>query len=183
MSVQQAANSLGISKAFLSMIESGQRTVKFEMLLGLMRIYRYSLAWFITQTRDSFLQSVLDKPLDQSTHTIVQTRSDALLMTGKRSSDTETRLLLQRPLRSRDDHEWLELLLPPQSQLTEQPLSIGGEVRGVVQHGTLLLVLNDDEYRAKVGEEFCFDGTIPHTFRNYLSEPLLVTLVISPAAL
>ena len=183
MSVQQAANSLGISKAFLSMIESGQRTVKFEMLLGLMRIYRYSLAWFLTQTRDSFLQSVLDKPLDQSTHTIVQNRSDALLMTGTRSSDTETRLLLQRPLRSRDDHEWLELLLPPQSQLTEQPLSIAGEVRGVVQRGTLLLVLNNDEYRAKAGEEFCFDGTIPHILRNYLAEPLLATLVISPAAL
>ena len=183
MSVQQAANSLGISKAFLSMIESGQRTVKFEMLLGLMRIYRYSLAWFLTQTRDSFLQSVLDKPLDQSTHTIVQNRSDALLMTGTRSSDTETRLLLQRPLRSRDDHEWLELLLPPQSQLTEQPLSIAGEVRGVVQRGTLLLVLNNYEYRAKAGEEFCFDGTIPHILRNYLAEPLLATLVISPAAL
>ena len=184
MSVQQTADALGVSKSFISMVESGQRGIKFEDLLALMRLYKYPLAWFLTKTRDSFLQSTLDKPLDQTAQTIVQTRAHTLLMTGDRLMTIHPRLLLLRPLRFRDDSEWLELMLPAQSQLTEHPLRLDeGEVRGVVQRGTLLFTLNNDEYRAKEGEEFCFDGTVPHIFRNYLTDPVIVTLVITPAGL
>jgi transcriptional regulator with XRE-family HTH domain len=183
MSVQQTADALGVSKSFISMVESGQRGIKFEDLLALMRLYKYPLGWFLTKTRDSFLQSTLDKPLEQTANNIVQPRSNALLMTGDRLTTTRPRLLLLRPLRSRSDSEWLELMLPAQSQLTERPLTLEGEVRGVVQRGTLLFTLNNDEYRAKEGEEFCFDGRMPHIFRNYLTEPLVVTLVITPAGL
>jgi mannose-6-phosphate isomerase-like protein (cupin superfamily) len=44
-------------------------------------------------------------------------------------------------------------------------------------------VLDNNEYRAKEGDEFCFDGNVPHIIRNYLIEPLVTTLVITPAAL
>lgn len=183
MSVQQAADAASVSKSFLSMVESGQRAMKFEDLLALFSAYRYPFGWFLTQTRDSFLQSTLDKPLEQTTLNIIQPRSDGLLMTGERLAETRPRLVLLRPLRFREDSEWLELMLPAQTQLTEKPLSFPGEVRGVVQRGTLLLVLNNNEYRAKTGDEFCFDGNIPHILRNYLAETLVVTLVITPAAL
>ncbi len=183
MSVQQAAEGLGVSKSLLSMVESGQRTAKFEDILGLMRLYKYPFAWFLTQTRDSFRQSVVDAPLDERAGAIVQSRTDALVMTGKRDSESLPRLLLLRPLRSRSDSEWLELFLPPHTQLTEKPIAHFGEVRGVVQHGTLLLVVDNDEYRVREGEEFCFDGARPHLLRNYLAEPTLATLVITPAAL
>lgn len=183
MSLQQAADSALVSKSFLSMVESGQRAMRFEDLLRLFSAYRYPFGWFLTQTRDSFLQGIFDEPLDRATLNIVQPRTSSLLMTGERLSDASARLLLLRPLRSRDDSEWLELMLPAQTQLTENSLSLSGEVRGVVQRGTLLLLLDNNEYRAKAGDEFCFDGTIPHLMRNYLTEPLVVTLVITPAAL
>lgn len=183
MSIQQVAEELGISKSLVSMVESGQRSFKFEDILALMRLYRYPYAWFLTQTRDAFLQSILDKPLEQSARKVVQTRSEALLMTGERNSEKFPRMFLLRPLRSRQDSEWLELFLPAQSQLTEKPIALEGEVRGVVQRGTLLLVLDDDEYRIKAGEEFCFQGFRPHIFRNYLLESAIATLVITPAAL
>ncbi len=183
MSLQQAADSASVSKSFLSMVESGQRTMRFEDLLRLFSAYRYPFGWFLTQTRDSFLQSTFDEPLDKAMFNIVQPRANSLLMTGERLSDASARLLLLRPLRSRDDSEWLELMLPAQTQLTENPLSLSGEVRGVVQRGTLLLLLDNNEYRAKEGDEFCFNGAIPHLMRNYLTETLVVTLVITPSAL
>jgi transcriptional regulator with XRE-family HTH domain len=183
MSLQQAADAARVSKSFLSMVESGQRTIKFEDILALFSAYRYPFGWFLTQTRDSFLQSTFDEPLDKATLNIVQSRANSLLMTGERLSETSARLLLLRPLRSRDDSEWLELMLPAQTQLTEKPFSLSGEVRGVVQRGTLLLLLDNNEYRAKEGDEFCFDGMTPHIMRNYLTQPLVVTLVITPAAL
>jgi transcriptional regulator with XRE-family HTH domain len=183
MSLQDAADAARLSKSFLSMVESGQRMIKFEDLLSLFSAYHYSFGWFLTQTRDSFRQSALDEPLAQATLNIVQPRTNGLLMTGERLSESRTRLLLLRPLRYREDSEWLELMLPGQTQLTEKPISLRGEVRGVVQRGTLLLVLDNNEYRAKEGDEFCFDGNVPHIIRNYLIEPLVTTLVITPAAL
>ncbi|TAE21677.1 MAG: cupin domain-containing protein [Candidatus Kapaibacterium sp.] len=84
----------------------------------------------------------------------------------------------------------MEILLPPASELTENPITtlpsgrtLSREVRGVVQSGTLLIVINNDEYRAKAGDEFCFDGTLPHFYRNYTAEPLTATLLISNGGL
>ncbi|MCS6809141.1 MAG: XRE family transcriptional regulator [Bacteroidota bacterium] len=183
MSVQQAARALGLSKSFLSMVENGQRSMRFEDSMRLVHLYGYSFAWFLTQTRDAFMQSVIDAPLEEQTHKIVQRRSDALLMTGERGTERVPRLLLLRPLRSRTDTEWVELMLPAYTQLTERAITLMGEVRGVIQRGTLLLVLNNDEYIAREGEEFCFDGSIPHVYRNYRAESVQATLVITPAGL
>jgi hypothetical protein len=99
-----------------------------------------------------------------------------------------------RPLRHEHDLQLLEVFLPPTSQLTEQSITALSaeknskkkrehEVRGVVQSGTLLIVLNNDEYRAKTGDEFCFDGAIPHIYRNYTTEPVIATLIITNAGI
>ena len=182
-SLQSAAHAIGISKSFLSMVESGQRTLRFEDLLRLFHYYRYPFARFLTDTRDEILKSALDEPMENAVNAVIRSASDALLMLGERNSTRSPRILLLRPLRSPEDSEWLEITLPPYSQLTEKPLQFKGEARGVVQRGTLLLVLNNDEYRAKEGNEFCFEGSQPHIFRNYLDQPLIFTLVITPAAL
>jgi transcriptional regulator with XRE-family HTH domain len=182
-SLQSAANAIGVSKSFLSMVESGQRVLQFEDLLRLLHYYRYSFARFLTDTRDEMLKSALDEPMKNAVNAVVRAPSDALLMLGDRNSTRAPRILLLRPLRSPDDSEWLEIALPPYSQLTEKPLQFKGEARGVVQRGTLLLILNNDEYRAKEGSEFCFEGSNPHIFRNYLDQPLIFTLIITPAAL
>lgn len=122
---------------------------------------------------------------------IIQPRSEGIFLVGGRTHPASApHLMLMRPLRHERDLEVLELFLPPTSQLTENPITtlpaertLSREVRGVVQSGTLLIVLNNDEYRAKVGDEFCFDGTLPHLYRNYTAEPLTATLLISNGGL
>jgi transcriptional regulator with XRE-family HTH domain len=197
MTVQQAADAAGLSKAFISLVESGKRNMRFEDVLRLVHALTMSLGWFVTQTRDSFTQSSLDAPLEAAMTNIIQSRSEGIILAGtsltaslaKHTQPAPT-LLLMRPLRHAHDLEVLELTLPPTSQLTNEPITTllpakgtTHEVRGVVQSGTLLIVLNNDEYRAKAGDEFCFDGALPHLYRNYTNEPTTTTLMISNGGL
>jgi transcriptional regulator with XRE-family HTH domain len=189
MTVQQTADATRLSKSFVSLVESGKRTISFEDVLRLVHALRMSLGWFVTQTRDSFRQSSLDAPLEAAMTSIIQPRSEGILFTGKRSN-TAPRLMLMRPLRYEQDMQFLELFLPPTSQLTHEPITTLPasnsniyEVRGVVQSGTLLIIFNNDEYRANTGDEFCFDGTVPHLYRNYTPEAITATLIITKGGL
>lgn len=196
MTVQQAADAAHLSKSFISLVESGKRNIGFEDVLQLVHGLKMSLGWFVTQTRDSFTQSSLDAPLETAMTNIIRHRNEGIVLAGKLDSKTSQthktspHLLLMRPLRHIHDLEVLELYLPPTSQLTSKPIktlptskNIHHEVRGIVHSGTLLIVINNDEYRAKAGDEFCFDGTLPHLYRNYTTEPLTATLLISNGGL
>lgn len=174
LTLQHVAERTALSKSFLSMVEGGSRQIKFHDLRQMLICYDYSLGWFLSQT--------LEAERLATTHGIVQSRTNGLLMDGSRK-DHHYCLLLQRPLRSRNDIELVELTLPAQTQAPEKPLTLQAEMRGVVQRGTLLVLLQGDEYLVRQGEEFCFDGTIPHLFRNYTSEPSIVNCMISPPVL
>jgi transcriptional regulator with XRE-family HTH domain len=191
--LQQAADTTGLSKSFLSMVENGSRTVQFQDLRRIVQAYRYSLGWFLTQTQD-VQHDVAQPSSSNKTRTattlaakhllppVIATEQFGLLMAGERKQHA-LQLRLHRPLRSLQDVEVVSLVLPRQSQLTEHEMTIDTTVRGVVRQGTLLIVLQGDEYIAREGDEFCFDGSIPHLFRNYTSEVLAATLIIHPPLL
>jgi transcriptional regulator with XRE-family HTH domain len=183
MTIQQAADAATVSKSFVSMVESAQRSIRFDDVLRLVHAYDVTLAWFLSETRDSFVQSSLDVPLEAAMTNIVQSPgASGLLMAGDRTN-THPRLVLMRPLRSKNDTEIVELFLPPHTQLTSEPMQTNGETRGIVRSGTLLIVLRGDEYRASAGDEFCFDGRLPHIFRNYTPSECFATLIFTPAGL
>ncbi|MES2767320.1 MAG: XRE family transcriptional regulator [Bacteroidota bacterium] len=167
------AGKTGLSKSFLSLVESGKRKIKTDDLRRVLSYFGYSLGWFLSQTQDS----VEDFPLQPNA--IIQKKNNSILLDGKRM-EGKFRMLLLRPLRKKTDIEIIELYLPPHSQMTEQNTVIPVEVRGVVQRGTLLVVLKGDEYVIREREEFCFDGNIPHIMRNYTAEPSIITLFIPP---
>jgi transcriptional regulator with XRE-family HTH domain len=183
--VQSVAEQAGLSKSFISMVESGARSLKFQDLRRILVCYEYSVAWFVTQIADEvdFMQAGERRQVydPHSPHNTVQPHSQGMVMLGG-NNDTPT-LRLLRLLRHRDDAEFLEIALPPRTQLSDAPMSIEAEIRGVVRHGTLLLLLKGDEHIARAGDEFCFDGSQPHIFRNYTTEQTAATLVIMPPAL
>lgn len=167
----------GLSKSFLSMVESGKRSVKMPDLRKVLACYGYSLGRFLSEAHDSSN----DEMPTLEPERIVQTPDHAVLLDGSRQPDAY-RLALLRPLRSERDIEVLELFLPPCSQMTENAITIDAEVRGIVRRGTLLIVLKGDEYKAREGEEFCYDGRIPHVLRNYTDMPTAVNLLVWPPA-
>lgn len=166
------AEKTGLSKSFLSLIESGKRRIKMEDLRNVLLCSGYSLGWFLSQAQDS----VADFPL--LPEAVVQKKNNSILMAGKRKEGS-FRILLLRPLRKKTDIEIIELYLPPHSQMTEENIAIESEIRGVVQKGTLLVVLKGNEYIVREREEFCYDGRIPHILRNYTGESVIATLMIA----
>ncbi len=84
---------------------------------------------------------------------IIQRKNNSILLDGKRS-EGKFRMLLLKPLRKKADNEIIELYLPPHSQMTEENTVIPSEVRGMVQRGTLLVLLKGDEYVVREREEF-----------------------------
>jgi transcriptional regulator with XRE-family HTH domain len=171
VTLDSIAQKTGLSKSFLSLVESGKRRIRTEDLRNVLDCMKYSLSWFLSQTQDS----VEDFPLKPDA--VVQKKNNSILLDGKRS-DGAFRMLLLRPLRNKTDNAIIEVYLPPYSQLTEENMTIGAEVRGVVQLGTLLLVLKGTEYIVRQGEEFCYDGRIPHILRNYTGEPTQCVLFV-----
>lgn len=169
--LDKLAEKTGLSKSFLSLVESGKRKIKAEDLRRILACYGYSLGWFLSQTQDS----VEDFPLQPNA--IIQRKNNSILLDGKRT-EGKFRMLLLRPMRKKTDYEIIELYLPANSQVTEEHIVIPSEVRGVVMRGTLLIVLKGDEYIAREREEFCYDGRIPHILRNYTDEPVIVTFFI-----
>lgn len=165
----------GLSKSFLSMVESGKRSVKMPDLRNVLACYGYSLGRFLSEAHDGDN----DEMPSIEPERVVQTPNHAVLLDGSREPDAY-HLLLLRPLRSERDMEVLELFLPPCSQMTEEPLTINAEVRGIVQRGTLLIVLKGDEYKAREGEEFCYDGRVPHILRNYTDAPTVANFLVWP---
>lgn len=172
--LDEIARRTGLSKSFLSMLESGKRSAKLADLRNILACYGYSLGRFVSEAHDTDSDGL---PVDPGR--IVQTADRAILMDGTRE-EGKYRLLLMRPVRSSGDIEVVDLYLPPQSQMTESNMSIDAEVRGIVRRGTLLIVLQGDEYRAREGDEFCYAGSIPHLLRNYTDQPTAVSLVVSP---
>jgi transcriptional regulator with XRE-family HTH domain len=183
--VQSVAEQSGLSKSFVSMVESGARAVKFRDLRQILACYEYSIAWFLTQIADGDGDKQGNASFFHHAHAIVQPRNQTLVLCGNEGKEPSLRLL--RLLRHKSDAELLELTLPPRSQFGDVPMTVEAEIRGVVQHGTLLLVIGQqmkhDEHIVRTGDEFCFDGSEPHIFRNYTNETTITTLVITPPAL
>ncbi len=164
------------------MLESGSRTVKFSDLRRILACYDYSVGWFVSQMWQQDEKSAKGEKIAVQPLSIVQKRTNFFLIDGS-VNEGSYRLVLMRLLRSAHDIEILEMLLPPQSQMNEYETTVNAEIRGVVQRGTLLVILKGDEYVVRQGEEFCFDGSIPHILRNYTAEPTLTMLIVCPAAL
>lgn len=203
--LQDVAERTGLSKSFLSMIENGSRAVQFYDLRRILACYGLSVGqcassvFALRQADDAtsphkksssakrpHVKSYREEDSPQRYTSIITPRQQALVLhEGKhRSSAT---LLLLRPLRFHGDAEYVELFLPAHSQFPEeehqQSFTVAAEVRGVVQSGTLLIVIDGDEHLARAGEEFCFDGSHSFILRNYRVEPTTALLVITPPML
>ncbi len=158
--LDEVAVASGLSKSFISLVESGNRRIKSSDLKRLLSVYQYSISWFLSKTHDT----VEDFPFEPNV--LVQTRKHSLLLEGSRREGSFSVVLL-RPMRHANDIELLEITLPAETEMNDTFTTIVGEVRGVVVSGTLLIEMKDKEYVVREREEFCFDGQKPHIFRNF----------------
>lgn len=170
--LDEVASVSGLSKSFISLVESGNRSIKPFDLKRLLAVYNYTLSWFLSKTQDT-IEGFIFEP-----SALVQTKNHSLLLEGSRKEGSLCILLL-RPMRHEKDTEFMEIYLPAETVLSETFTTVEGEVRGVVILGTLLIEMKDKEYIIREREEFCFDGQKPHIFRNFTSIATKVLLTIT----
>lgn len=169
LTLEEAAGRSGLTKGFLSLVETGRRRINAKDLHSLLSGYGFTTAMFLSR---------LDGR-DSEPEIIIQRSKTMLLLDGKRS-DTATHVHLTRPIGQASDAEMTVVYLAPQSLLTDDYITRPGQVRGYVIRGSLLIEFPGDEAVARAGDEFCFDGSRQHLFRNYTDEPTEYIHIVLP---
>jgi transcriptional regulator with XRE-family HTH domain len=176
LTIDEVAAKTQLSKSYITYIEKGERKIKGLQLRKLLAIYSYPLGKFLSDILDEY------KDYKYEPDAILQKSEHSILLDGYYSASA-IYIKLLRPIRSKDDIEILELYLPGNTQLPiDDNILIRAEIRGIVTEGTLLIIIENNEFEAIKGVEFCVKADKPHYYRNASSYPTKVILIITPPA-
>ena len=171
--LDEVAEKSGLSKSFIGFVENGQRRIKANDLRKLVWVYHYTLAWFLSKTQDTVDGFAFDPKA------LVQTRNHSILLDGSRI-EGEFSIVLLRPLRHEKDTQFIEIYLPPETQMSNEFSTLKAHIRGYVCAGKLLIEMRDQEYIVHEKEEFSFDGFKDHIFRNFTKDFTQFLLTSTP---
>lgn len=179
--VEKLATSVGISKAYLSMIEGGKRRVHWTLIMRLLHSLGTTLCAFLTEH-----ESV--KGAEDGVHS---RRPDRLVLNGPAPDERGhmpipppsgyTHILT--PWHEGLETEVLEIYLEPHTEWTPEPISFPGRSVCVGTQGRLLLVTQRTEYVMLEGETLQYDGSQPHSLRNYTDNPARIIMTVTPVAI
>jgi len=179
--VDRLAVAAGISKSYLSLIESGKRTAHWSLVMRIVHPLGLTLCSFLTEM----------ETLEGTEENVRSRRSDRLVLSGP---ELDERGHLVGPASAGFTHiltpyhvelatEMIEIHLVPHSEWTPEPIAIPGHVALFGISGRLLLVIKGTEYVMNEGETMQYDGSSPHSLRNYTDAPVHVCMSITPVAL
>ncbi len=178
--VERLAGEVGLSKGYLSMIETGKRSPHWSVIMRIIHALGETLCGFFTSAES------IPPPEDG----IRTRREDMILIEGNPPSDrgdipwppdSPLTLILTSyhpGLRS----ETVEIFLPPHTEWTPEPIAFAGSVACVGLQGRLLLVVGGTEYVMRERECLNYDASIPHLLRNYTDHGTRALLTISPVS-
>jgi len=164
LSLGDVAEISGLSKPFLSLVETGKRTIKPMVLRKILLQCGYSLGFFISEVQQS-----VDE-IKGFRNTVVNNRQSSLLLDGSRENGKH-QVSMFRILNSVTHEQLLQIYIPPEAALHSEFITVNSRIRGIVTQGTILIDFKNDEHIAKEGDEFCYDGSIRHILRNYTHNP------------
>lgn len=178
------AENVGLSKGYLSQIESGKKVPHWSTLMRILHRLDATLCGFLADGGDQ------ERRLVQG----VAPGGDPILLSGHLpdewgvvpEADTEgyTWILTPDPtgtLRC----EVLRFRIPPHSAWTPEMIRFSGWGQIYVLEGRILLEVGRserDEFTLDRGETLGYDGRLPHRFRNYTDSPTEVLLTVTPPA-
>lgn len=176
--VERLAQEAGVSKGYLSMIETGKRTPHWTVVMRIIHVLGETLCSFFTGAES------IQPPEDG----IRSRREDLILIEGERPDEKGR---ITRPPAAQYTHiltpyhegirsEVVELFLPPHSAWTPERITFKGEVVCTGVQGRVLLELGGTEYVMHEHESLGYCAMTPHTLRNYTDDPSYALLVITP---
>lgn len=178
--VERLAQEAGVSKGYLSMIETGKRSPHWTVVMRIIHALGETLCNFFT-----YAESLLP-PEDG----IRSPRESLILIEGERPNErgqiawppAEQYTHILTPYHEGITSEVVELYLPPHSEWTPEPITFRGDVVCWGIQGRVLLELGSSEYVMHERECLHYSATIPHTLRNYTDNPSRAVLTITPVS-
>lgn len=183
MTVERLAEQVGLSKGYISLVESGKRTPHWATLMKLVHALGETLCSFLTREQNV-------PPPEEN---IRSRREDLLLVSGSAPDEWG-----RTPAEEAGGYTWIltphfdgmrseiiELCLPPHTPWTPTPLTFPAHVAAIGLEGQLLLEFGDaqrNEFVMSRGETLQYDARLPHRLRNFTDAPARGLLVVSPAS-
>ena len=171
LKISEVSKQCGISESMISQVESGKKALAPIRLRSLLNVYNYSLGLFISHIHDEYDDFFMN--FDE----VHGKKENSLLLAGSRN-ENEFGVLMTRPNKEKDKLQIVEISLEPQQIFPIDHFTIDDRVKGYVSKGELLLEFKNDEFMIKAGEEFEFDGSIPHNYRNFTSNQCVFILIL-----
>ncbi|MEO5930727.1 MAG: XRE family transcriptional regulator [Candidatus Kapaibacterium sp.] len=175
--VERLAAAVGLSKGYLSMIETGKRSPHWTVVMRIVHALGETLCGFFTSAES------IPPPEDG----IRTRREDLILIEGDRPNErglipwppANSYTYILTPLHPRLTSEVVEIFLPPHTEWTEGPIAFPGNVVCWCVQGRLLLVCGGIEYVMHEGETLSYDASRPHMLRNYTDHAARITMTIA----
>jgi len=164
LSLERMAKASGVSRAMLGQIELGHSTPTINVVWKIARALDVSFATLITE--------------HAATSTAIVLRDRAKLLTSHDGSFTSRALF---PFDEPRNVEFYELHLAPNSVEEADAHPVGTTENLVVTSGELELSVGTVRHRLQVGDAIFFEADVPHAYRNPVSTPLTMYLVMSYA--
>jgi len=177
--VERLAEAAGVSKGYLSLIETGKRSPHWTVIMRIIHALGETMCSFFTDA-----ESV--NPPEDGVHA---RRRDLILIEGDAPNE---RGAITWPPPGRYTHiltpyhkgiasEVVDIYLPPHTEWTPEPIAFTGNVACWGVLGRLLLVTSATEYVMHEGECLTYDASTRHLLRNYTDNPTRAILTITPA--
>jgi transcriptional regulator with XRE-family HTH domain len=178
--VERLADAIGVSKGYVSMVESGKRSPHWVLLMKIAHALDDTLCRFFTTAEK--IPPPEDGIRSQRENRIVVDGDPLDERGGLPRDSTKGYTHILTPWHRELVTEVIEIYLPPHSEWTPEPIGFRGGVTGWNIEGKLLLVRGGTEYIMHQGECLSYDASAPHMLRNYTDDPTRTVLTVSPAS-
>jgi len=192
MSMSALARRVGVSPSMISQIERGQSLPSVETL--------FALAAALGATVDTFFSTSQSEPLEEAGRTRPpaqgETRDPATGAAGEHSyvvrRDRRAAINIQGGVRwerltpqTLEDVEFLELIYEPGAESNEDLYRHSGFEMVMVLEGRFEIQIGFEKHVLEPGDSIAFASSLPHRYRNLLSEPsrAITTILRDPALL
>lgn len=172
--LEELALSGGISDSYLSLVESGKRSIKPMILRSMLLECGMSLGYFLSQ-----VQLLLNKQeviKHESANTIVSKFNQSVLLSGSRAAN-EFSLILHRVMDSPDSHQLISCYLPAETAIHDTQLHTRTPIQVVVNDGVVLLEYHKAEYILKKYDECLVEADSTFMLRNYTQSDSAFTMI------
>ncbi|GHC62481.1 cupin domain-containing protein [Limoniibacter endophyticus] len=164
MSLQQLADSSGVSVGMISQIERDLANPSMRVLTAIRRALNISLQEMFGEQPDD--------PVHQGDPAFVRRHEDRPLIDLG---------LLKKELLTAGGHHHLQIMIlrvEPGGVSGNTALSYPAEKGGLILSGELTLTIDGQEANLRTGDSFVFDSSLPHSFRNTGEKPAEILWII-----